>query len=161
MSEPRKTRPEPRVSARFAQAEENSLYLSVITLGELRDGCERLDPGKRQDALDFWLKDEFQVKFDNRILPVTEAVADRWGRIRARREKLGMRLHTQDGLIAATSTLGGSDAARDFHFALSPKNFPIFSFKNFPSSGFDAAPAVCPHSEGMGISVPCGMNGAS
>jgi len=103
VSEPRKPRPEPKVDQWLGRTEENSLHLSVITLGELRDGCERLEPGKRRDALDAWLEREFRAKFDDRILPVTDAVADRWGRIRARREKLGMRIHTQDGLIAATA----------------------------------------------------------
>lgn len=42
-----------------------------------------------------------------------------------------------------------------------PKNFPIFSFKNFKSSGFGPAPAVCPHNDGIGVSVTVLMNAAS
>lgn len=78
---------------------EELLFLSVLTLGEIRKGIERLDSPARRIALESWLEGDLRQRFAGRILPVDEAVADRWGRIAAQ----GRTLPIVDGLLAATA----------------------------------------------------------
>ncbi len=82
---------------------EDSVFISVVTLGELRKGCELLAAGKRRKELEHWLEVEVKEWFAGRILPVTEAIAERWGRLEAQRQRLGFPLNTADGQIAATA----------------------------------------------------------
>ncbi|HZS53189.1 MAG TPA: PIN domain-containing protein, partial [Bryobacteraceae bacterium] len=49
------------------------------------------------------LEGEVKEWFQGRILPVTEAIAERWGRMEAKRQRLGLPLHVADGQIAATA----------------------------------------------------------
>ena len=69
--------------------DENLVFISVVTLGELRKGCELLDAGKRRSELEQWLEVEVREWFTGRILPVTNAIAERWGRLEAKRQRLG------------------------------------------------------------------------
>jgi predicted nucleic acid-binding protein len=59
--------------------------------------------GKRREGLEQWLEVEVRAWFEGRILPVTEAIAERWGRLEAKRQRLGHPLNTADGQIAATA----------------------------------------------------------
>lgn len=79
------------------------MYLSVVTLAELRHGIERLASGKRRIQLDEWLRADLPLRFEHRILPVDAAVADQWGQLVARRESKGRPIHAMDTLIAATA----------------------------------------------------------
>jgi predicted nucleic acid-binding protein len=101
-SEFRNPRPEPRVVEWVDSVAEDSVFISVVTLGEIRKGCELLDAGKRRKELD-WLEVEVREWFAGRILPVTDAIAERWGRLEAQRQRLGLPLNTADGQIAATA----------------------------------------------------------
>jgi predicted nucleic acid-binding protein len=102
-SELTKPRPEARVSNwTDAQAEE-SLYLSVITTGELRKGFTILPQGKRRAELEQWLEQDLLPLFAGRILPITQKVADRWGVLSGECRLRGTPLNTADGLIAATA----------------------------------------------------------
>lgn len=98
-----KPRPDPGVVRWFDQVDENRTYLSVITLGEIRKGVERLADGRRRDRLDRWLSDELSDRFGDRILPVTTAVADQWGHLLAHAETAGTKIGGIDALIAATA----------------------------------------------------------
>jgi len=102
-SEFRNPRPEPRVVEWVDSVAEGSVFISVVTLGEIRKGCELLDPGKRRKELERWLEVEVREWFAGRILPVTDAIAERWGRLEATRQRLGLPLNTADGQIAATA----------------------------------------------------------
>src|SRR5580700_3349718 len=79
------------------------LHLSVLTVGEIRRGIVSLPNASRRMALGAWLDGELSVRFASRILPIDEAVADRWGRLTARAEAAGRRLTVTDGLLAATA----------------------------------------------------------
>jgi len=103
VSEWTKPRPDPGVVDWLANVDEDTVYLSVVTLAELRHGIERLSPGKRRTQLDEWLRADLPLRFEQRILPVDAAVADRWGRVVARSESKGRPMHAMDALIAATS----------------------------------------------------------
>jgi toxin FitB len=102
-SEFRNPRPEPRVVEWVDSVAEDAVFISVVTLGEIRKGCELLDAGKRRKELEHWLEGEVREWFAGRILPVTDAIAERWGRLEAQRQRLGLPLNTADGQIAATA----------------------------------------------------------
>jgi toxin FitB len=84
-------------------AHQDELYLRVLVTGEIRRGIESIrkrDP-RAAASLEGWLR-EIETTFEDRILPVHGAVADRWGRLMADRT-----LPAIDGLLAATALLHG------------------------------------------------------
>jgi predicted nucleic acid-binding protein len=95
--------PEPRVVEWVEAADETMLYLSVLTLGEIRKGLAALPQGKRRTRLEAWLEVDLQARFAGRILPIDSGVADRWGSIAARAKRGGKVLPVIDGLLAATA----------------------------------------------------------
>lgn len=99
LSELIKPKPAPRVSDWFDAAPPETLFVSVLTLGEIRKGVERLGDGRRRDRIAAWLETALPDWFENRVLPVDGGVADEWGRLVARLP----RVPAIDGLIAATA----------------------------------------------------------
>jgi toxin FitB len=87
----------------LASTDEDRIYMSVVTLAELRHGVERVAAGHRRKRLNEWLEAELPQRFGKRILPIDAAVADSWGRIVARCETLGRPIGAMDALIAATA----------------------------------------------------------
>jgi len=77
-----------------------ALYVSVLTLGEIRKGIETLADRKRREKLRLWLEHELSAWFEGRVLPIDLAVADRWGRLLA---EVGRSVPTIDSLLAATA----------------------------------------------------------
>ena len=77
-----------------------ALFVSVLTLGEIRKGVEAVEDKKRREKLRLWLEHELPAWFEGRVLPVDIAVADRWGRILA---EVGRPMPTIDSLLAATA----------------------------------------------------------
>jgi len=98
-----KPRPEAGVVAWLADVDEDRVFISVVTLGELRHGIEGLPPGRRRSRLDDWLRHDLPLRFEGRVLPIDIAVADAWGTIVARRDRAGRPIGSMDGLIAATA----------------------------------------------------------
>jgi len=96
-------RPEPRVANWLKANDDDQLYVSVITLGEIRKGFTCVSEDKRRLKLERWLEEDLRPWFANRILPVDEAVAERWGVLDGKRQLRGTPLNTADGLIAATA----------------------------------------------------------
>jgi len=92
--------PEPRVTAWFARTPDDTLHLSVLTLGEIRKGVERLPTGSRKEKLRLWLETTLPEWFGDRLLGVDAAVADRWGRLLA---EVGRPVPAVDSLLAATA----------------------------------------------------------
>ena len=86
------TRPKPhrRVAQWIRSAAETRLYLSVLTLGELRKGTERLPESHKRNRIDAWLSNELRNRFSGRILPVDDEVAERWGMESAKAERSGI-----------------------------------------------------------------------
>jgi len=103
VSEWMKPRPNPGVVAWLADVDEDRVFLSVITLTELRYGIERMPPGHRRKRLDEWLDEELPLRFEGRILAIDPAVADACGKVVARSETLGRRLEAMDAFLAATA----------------------------------------------------------
>jgi toxin FitB len=103
VSEWTKPRPNPGVVSWLADADEDRVFISVVTIAELRHGVERLAIGRRRKRLNEWIEGELLFRFDERILPIDAATADAWGRIVAHREGLGRPIGTMDAFIAATA----------------------------------------------------------
>ncbi len=103
VSEWAKAEPDPGVVAWFDATDENSLFISVVTLGEVRLGIETMPKGVRRNRLDIWLTQELEPRFDARTLFVDPDTADIWGRITARRRAAGRPISVTDAFIAATA----------------------------------------------------------
>lgn len=103
ISELIKKKPNPNVLKWFADQDELSMYLSVITFGELRKGIEKLPDSKKKKELNRWVKEDLKNRFKNRILNINIDEANKWGEISAVAEKNGKPLPAIDSLIAATA----------------------------------------------------------
>jgi predicted nucleic acid-binding protein len=84
-------------------ADEGSVFLSVITLAELRLGTELLPLGARRSRLESWLQEDVIDRFEGRILIADSIVADTWGRLVARGQSQGRSISAMDGFLAATA----------------------------------------------------------
>jgi predicted nucleic acid-binding protein len=100
-----KPRPNPGLIAWMESADEDRIFISVISLAELHNGVERLAPGKRRSQLERWLRDELPLRFESRILPVDERVAEAWGKTVTRSEATGRPLGAIDAFLAATAEI--------------------------------------------------------
>src|SRR5437588_2571012 len=98
-----RTRPDSRVGDCVYARDEQSLYLSVVSIGELRRGFVVLPVCKRRTALERWFENDLLPRFRGRILPVTHSIADRWGLLDGECQLKGTPLNTADGMIAATA----------------------------------------------------------
>ena len=87
--------------------QEERLFMSVLTLGELRKGIDRLAEGAKRTRLENWLDGDLRLRFSGRWLTVDEEVAERWGLVTATAESQGSTLPVIDGLIAATALVHG------------------------------------------------------
>ena len=96
-------RPAAGVVAWLADADEDRLYLSVLTVAELRHGIQRLAAGRRREQLGEWLDDDLLERFSGRVLSIDVAVANAWGVIVAERERLGRPIGAMDAFMAATA----------------------------------------------------------
>lgn len=103
VSEWTKSRPNAGVITWLAEADEDRVFVSVVTLAELRHGIERVSPGKRKARLEEWLRDELPLRFEGRVLPIDSAIADAWGKVIASREHKGRPMSVLDAFIAATA----------------------------------------------------------
>jgi toxin FitB len=74
-----------------------------LCYAEIRKGVASLADGRRRASLESWLEYELASRFSGRILPITQAIADRWGRIAAAAKVRGSPLPVVDGLLAATA----------------------------------------------------------
>jgi toxin FitB len=107
ISEWTKPRPNAGVVGFLATQDEDALFLSVVTLAELRRGVDRLAVGRRHNLLDDWLRNDLPPRFAGRLLGIDPATADAWGQLIARRERDGRPMGVMDGWIAATAEVHG------------------------------------------------------
>jgi predicted nucleic acid-binding protein len=95
--------PDPNVKRWMESALPDVLFTSVLSIGEIRKGIELLAPGKKRSELEQWLDSDLNGWFGNNLLPVTKAIANRWGIFAARLQQQGTTLGNIDGLLAATA----------------------------------------------------------
>ena len=103
ISELVKPRPEANVTAWIEDTDESLLYLSVLTLGEIRRRIATLPQSRRRATLETWLNKDLSARFEGRILIIDSEVADRWGLLTAAARNSGTVLPVIDGLLAATA----------------------------------------------------------
>jgi tRNA(fMet)-specific endonuclease VapC len=104
--------------------EEARLYLSVITIGEIRKGIEKLPDSRRRTVLEEWLNDQLLVRFTGRIVPIDIGVMLRWGQLTGALEVMGKTMPAIDSLIAAIALYG--------NFSLVTRNEDDFKYAGIP-----------------------------
>lgn len=103
VSELIKPTPEPRVVSWMNATDESLLFLSVLTIGEIRKGINSLPLGHKRALLESWIGNDLALRFAQRILPIDFEIAERWGLLSAQAKAAGVLLPVIDGLIAATA----------------------------------------------------------
>lgn len=106
LSEVQRKQGNPRVRERFEALAPEDIYLSVLTLGELKKGIDKLKASARKRALAVWM-DQVVLAAQDRIMPIDHETAVIWGEVAAKAEKKGKRIPAVDGLIAATALRHG------------------------------------------------------
>jgi toxin FitB len=101
VSESVRPRPDRGVLGWLAEADEDLVFISVITLAELRRGVARLPASRRRSRLDEWLRHELPLRFAGRILGIDEEIAAEWGDVVAEREAAGRPISSMDAFVAA------------------------------------------------------------
>jgi predicted nucleic acid-binding protein len=101
ISELIKKNPNPKVVQWVAKAEETSLFMSVLTIGEIHKGIEKLPESRKKEKLHDWVKYDLEERFKDRILNYDFQTAAIWGKIQAHSELSGKAMPAIDGLIAA------------------------------------------------------------
>ena len=102
ISELVKTMPDLRVEKWIRSQDEENLFLSVITIGEIQKGVSKLPKDRRKKPkLQNWLTNELRERFRDRILEITLETALVWGQILGTCEKNGVTLPAIDSLIAS------------------------------------------------------------
>jgi toxin FitB len=119
VSELMKPRPNPGLTGWLEETDEDRIFLSVVSIAEIRYGVERMAAGQKRDRLESWLEDELPLRFDGRLLFVDAVVADAWGRTVSRSEAAGRPIKAMDALLAAT--------AETQHMTLVTRNVGDFS----------------------------------
>ena len=84
------------------QEEESNFFISVLTIGELHKGIEKLDKSKRKDELHNWVENDLKERFCNRIINIDMPVVTMWGKIQGMAERAGKPMPAIDSLIVAT-----------------------------------------------------------
>ena len=103
LSELIKHSPEPKVTSWLEEMDEEIVFLSVLTIGEIRKGVTALARADRRVAIEAWLEKDLRNRFAGRILPITEEIADRWGLIAGQSHLKKVPVPVIDGLLAATA----------------------------------------------------------
>jgi predicted nucleic acid-binding protein len=103
ISEFTKPRPSAHVIEWLSGCDEDTLFLSVLTVGELERGIARLPPSAKRASLERWLQAEVVQHFGPRVLPISPRIATVWGQIAGGADAKGQPLPVIDALIAATS----------------------------------------------------------
>ena len=102
-SELMRPRPEPKVTDWIAAQDISVLFLSVVSIGELETGFTTMQDAVRRTRLEMALQRHLAILFPGRVLPVTQTIATRWGRLDGLRQLSGRPLSAADGMIAATA----------------------------------------------------------
>lgn len=99
--------PSPKVVEWIDTLADERIYLSAITIGELKKGIEKLPASQRKESLRDWLHEELLTRFGGRILAIDTAVMLTWGQLTATLEQRGRKLPAMDSLIAALALKSG------------------------------------------------------
>ena len=92
-------------------APEHGLFLSVLSLGEIQNNITRLSRSKKKKALQAWIHNDLQRRFQGRILEITAEIALTWGKVQGNAARQGHIMPAVDSLIAATGLVHGLTVA--------------------------------------------------
>lgn len=106
------------------RTDEDQLYLSVLTIGEIRKGIEKLPPSSKKRTLEEWLDEHLRIRFADRIVSVDLDVVLKWGQLTGALENAGKPMAAIDSLIAATALSG--------NFTLVTRNGEDFKYSKVP-----------------------------
>lgn len=95
--------PSEEVVSWLTQLDPETVFISVVTVGEIQKGIEKLSASKRKEALLAWLKDDLLIRFRDRLLPLETGEMLTWGTLMGRIEAKGKPMPLIDSLIAATA----------------------------------------------------------
>ncbi|HSN75849.1 MAG TPA: type II toxin-antitoxin system VapC family toxin [Anaerolineae bacterium] len=95
--------PNPQVVEWIDSLDSSSIYLSVITVGEIRKGIAKLADSKHKESLQRWLEEDLLIRFDEHILPLDVDVMVTWGRVVGELSAQGINLSIVDSLIGTTA----------------------------------------------------------
>ncbi|MFZ5557573.1 MAG: type II toxin-antitoxin system VapC family toxin [Pseudomonadota bacterium] len=107
LSELFKSEPNSGVVEWVTGIEEERLFVSALSLGEIQKGVVKLDDGRRRRRIQTWLDQDLRRRFANRIIPVDLEIALAWGQVCGASEKKGVPLPVIDSLLAATASIRG------------------------------------------------------
>ncbi|MBK5275846.1 MAG: type II toxin-antitoxin system VapC family toxin [Desulfuromonadales bacterium] len=107
ISELVKKEPNSAVISWLDEQDEQTLFLSVLTLGELQKGISKLPAGARRVELQAWAEHDLVERFTGRIIDIDLETAQFWGKLQGESEQRGESLPVMDSLIAATAMVHG------------------------------------------------------
>jgi len=102
ISEIIKQKPSGKVTKWIKNEDETNFFISVLTIGELHKGIEKLSESKRKGKLHNWVENDLKERFWNKIIDIDIQVAMIWGKIQGMTERVGKPMLAIDSLIAAT-----------------------------------------------------------
>ena len=126
ISEMTRPRPDPRVAAFLHEADEDRLFLSVVTLAELSRGIALKSDGKAKRALEAWFANDLAERFSGRVVDIDPLIANAWGDLMAAAKRRGMALHVMDGFLAATAMTRRLTVATRNVKDFAPLGVPVF-----------------------------------
>lgn len=107
ISEIIRPQPDENVISWIQGKDENSLYLSVLTFGEIEKGIEKAQGSVRKRKLQLWVEHDLKQRFENRIIPIDLEISSRWATIQGEAELVGKPMPVIDGLIAVSGLVHG------------------------------------------------------
>lgn len=133
VSEAIKARPAPRVVAWLAGQAEGTVYLSVLTMGEVEQGIARSPNPERAARLGRWVVEELVPQFRGRLLPVDAEVMKMWGQITGRAILQGHNVGVIDSMLAATAIVHGLTLAT--HNLKDVAMLPVYTLNPWDEAG--------------------------
>lgn len=103
ISEVTKVKPQQSVVEWLSLQRNEEMFVSVITIGEVMRGVERMPASRRRTVIERWMRNEFSEQFEGRVLSIDAEVAHHWGTLRASLENRGLKQPILDSFIAATA----------------------------------------------------------
>ena len=107
LSELIKPNPSAKVVEWLSAQNEDHLFISVLTIGEILKGIGKLPKSRKKTQLQAWVDHDLRTRFKRKTLPIDEEAAETWGTISAEAEEKGKKLPVIDGLLAATALSNG------------------------------------------------------
>lgn len=120
-------RPNPKVVHWLQIQDPETLYLSFVTIGEIKKGLVKLGDSPRISILETWFEEDILKAFEKRILPVDKSVSLAWGRLCGEAERIGRKRPAIDALLVATALVHGMTLVTRNVSDMAGMGVPIFN----------------------------------